>query len=554
MKTPCQRQAATGDERRTGARQPAAMDDTRAATLAQRKHQQLAGQSSQAVQLQAHAATQARPPVLQAKWGPALEKMKDPEVLQALSDLGYFPAPALWKIQVKRDDKQVFNSLDELAAALKLKKAGGEPSVLGLRPEVAASSVMDAVAERPEPQSSPALQVDSLASAMEMVSEVSHQKALEAVQSEMPPEKPMAIPERRPALHEEKKEAIEDGPREGAGKPVIVNYIWIGDAQIDAVGKFNVYAWRSLGHVVNIYNQRLDGTKPSAAGLGLEAGDANVIDLADHLKGDLDMQEEEGSLGSKMRGAHEVLTGWIGHAERQTARREKLTVEHRFNMVDMAKSYIGATQRGIVLDLKVGPSAHLEKFGESFATKFISYGRGGKSSAEVENQSMGTMQQLDHLRHIYADRFQMALADNWKMGFPKEQWIARPEERFFGTLTSIHGRAFMPTAKKGQFGPLGMNVSSAVPEGELAGNLKVSEPSSAGQGPFRVMKSAQDQTWQLSGVGSSKSATRPGEVRALAEEVVARELAGPRLKDEGMKLKADAAARAIPHDMYASGW
>lgn len=398
-----------------------------------------------------------------------------------------------------------------------------------------------------ESEDNPGDQLPSDEEVKEVVSKVceqSHQQAIEAVKSEVETKKKVTEPSIDKEVKKEQEKVEIDHPMDVGTNQLIINYVWIGDAKIDEVAKFNIFSWKALGHIVNIYVQRLDGVKATADNLGLEENDVNVIDLSNFLDKEKDLSVK-GSTKEKMGDARDILIKWIESAKETVTSKEAIKTNHRFNMVDMTKSYIGATQRGIVLDLKVGPSEHLEDYMECFRTKFISYSRGGKACAGVENQSMGTMQENDELRQIYANKFCNALKAKWELiGGSKENWTENPNENFFGTLTSIHGTAF--GTGKGMLGMKGMDVATKVPPGKEGQDLSVSEPGALGQGPFRVFKAAGDQTWEE----HTKSITRSRVVKLLAQDVVKKYLIEEKVQNIEMRKKAELAANDIPDNMY----
>ena len=152
------------------------------------------------------------------------------------------------------------------------------------------------------------------------------------------------------------------------------------------------------------------------------------------------------------------LTAWLG-AWGQTPVKEGYDLgNHRFNIVDVAKSYIGGTQCGIVLDLKVGPSLHLLKYTSVFKTKFVSYSRGLGSGntpdGMPENQCMGTMEKSGRLRGIYA-LYMEEYFEN-KEGTMLESY----DGKWFNKITQFHWRSW---AKMEKDGGLAFNVSRQPP-------------------------------------------------------------------------------------------
>jgi hypothetical protein len=206
-------------------------------------------------------------------------------------------------------------------------------------------------------------------------------------------------------------------------------------------------------------------------------------------------------------------------------------------MVDLTKSYLGGTQRGIVLDMKVGPSVHLQDYADSFNRKLISYTRGRNTAGGLpENQSMGTMQDSDELRKEYAERF------NAKV---KSLAGASPNKAWFDALTGAHGRSYEQTRKwldvatKTPSGGEADVAKRAKLEDKATSTYEVGEPGGTSWGPFRVLKAAGDQTNK----GGAKS--NPNTVPNLAEDVWSRELSGSD-GDAAFIRKAQAAMQAMP--------
>jgi Domain of unknown function (DUF4157) len=292
---------------------------------------------------------------------------------------------------------------------------------------------------------------------------------------------------------------------EVSASPLIINYVWLGNRDLGPLEKFNIYSWRALGHTVNIYTHPFAGRDVNtASNLGLDPDDANVINLREILDED-DLAEGADNPKAILKDARSLLKSWLGAIPVDG----KPSIEHIYNMVDVTKSYIGGTRRGIVLDMKVGPSEHLPKYAKSFSEKFISYSRGGKTMS-VENQSMGTMQESEELRSLYAKKFNARIETGIAELMPK------PAESWFNLITGYHQGLFIDgrTAKKT------LDVATKSPTGEALepGDYKVSEPIKLGQGPFRVFKAASEQT------NSGKVVTTPEHVRILAAEVWKKQL------------------------------
>ncbi|MDR7665829.1 DUF4157 domain-containing protein [Methanosarcina sp. Z-7115] len=293
-----------------------------------------------------------------------------------------------------------------------------------------------------------------------------------------------------------------------AASPLIINYVWLGDNKLGNLEKFNIYSWRALGHVVNIFALRFDRKTVQHEDLGVSKEDANVIDLSTQLKDDANVKDAK-SPKAILNDARTVLLKMYDTIRAVKSGEEKGDLI--YNMVDITKSYIGGTQRGIVLDMKVGPSEHLSKYAGSFTDKFISYSRGGKSAA-VENQCMGTMQETEDLRKIYAETFNENVRTNM------EGLLEKPKDKWFNTITSWHGRAFERLRKSALSA---LDVATESPEGEPLGKkqFEVAEPRDLGHGPFRVFKAAGEQTNQ-----GGKGLTIPEDIRPLADIVLEKQL------------------------------
>jgi hypothetical protein len=256
--------------------------------------------------------------------------------------------------------------------------------------------------------------------------------------------------------------------------------------------------------------------------LGLESGDATVINLTTILGEDDNAKADTpaGSFGS----ARSILKSWLSHPRSKDEDKKKV---HLYNMIDLTKSYIGGTRRGIVLDMKVGPSVHLQDYAGAFHQRMISYTRGGNTLGP-ENQSIGTMQETDELRRLYSESFNKTLTETMK---------SEPEETWFGLFTATHGRSYANTKKW-------LDTAVETPAGKLrpekGSPYSVSEPGSTpGHGPFRVFKDASDQT------NKNAAKTKPSQVKKLAKDAVGDELQ-PSGVDEGFLAKARRAMEALP--------
>jgi Domain of unknown function (DUF4157) len=287
--------------------------------------------------------------------------------------------------------------------------------------------------------------------------------------------------------------------------PLIINYVWLGNRALGPLEKFNIYSWRALGHTVNIYTHPFAGrTVNTETDLDLEPGDAKIINLREIL-GEDDEEKDITTPKAILGDTRSVLKSWL--TKIPTA--GSPTIDHIYNMVDITKSYIGGTRRGIVLDMKVGPSEHLPKYAKSFNEKFISYSRGGKTMS-VENQSMGTMQESDELRKLYATKFNARI----KMGMT--ELMSTPTGTHFNLITGYHQGLFIDPRTAGKT----LDVATKSPTGEALKpeEYSVMEPTTSGAGPFRVFKAASEQT------NSGKVATTPQHIRNMADEVLKKQL------------------------------
>ena len=311
-------------------------------------------------------------------------------------------------------------------------------------------------------------------------------------------------------------------PVSKGGRQLSINYVWLGSNPLGALEKFNIYSWRTLGHKVNIYTHPFGGgTDHTEATLGLAMGDARIISLSNILVAD-DKEVDADNPKVHLGDARSILKHWLEKIPKE----EKPSIEHIFNMVDLTKSYLGGTQRGIVLDMKVGPSIHLQDYAESFGSNLISYTRGGNTSGELpENQCIGTMQETEDLRKCYALRF------NTKVKVLAEE---SPNDPWFNQITGYHGRSYKQIKTW-------LDVATKIPSGKAAttNEFSVSEPGIPGHGPFRVFKRASDQTNKNAGK------TKPMEVKNLANDVLAKELSGCG-GDQAFFDKAQVAAKLLP--------
>lgn len=289
--------------------------------------------------------------------------------------------------------------------------------------------------------------------------------------------------------------------------PLMINYIWFGSGALGALEKFNIYCWRATGANVTVYSCKWDTSPHSAGSLGLK--DVTVVDLCAHVKADT---------SPLVPHVRELLTAWFDAAKLAppSIKDEAVGKPFIFNVGDASKGFICSTQLGIVMDLKVGPSAHLAEYLPLLTNKFVSYTRGGK--APIENQCMGTMNA--GLRDAYAGGFDAACANAAVEG-AFENYKSTPTTSHFNTITRWHQQGaikakWVDTAK---FGPNGGVPEKVKQGGQQVSKYMVREIGGNGHGPFRVFKKASDQSNNPSG-----SPTTPKDVRALADWVWANEL------------------------------
>ena len=300
---------------------------------------------------------------------------------------------------------------------------------------------------------------------------------------------------------------------------VTINHVFLGDRALSAADKFNIYSWRALGAEVNIYTHRFKkGERHTVESLGLAEGDANVIELEDTLNADWEIANDApNSPQAKLNYTRQTLQTWLNKIPDDG----KPSMDHIFNMVDMTKSYLGGSKRGLTVDLKVGPSAHLKDYLDAFDNRLVSYSRGGNTASGLpENQVIGTMAASNDLRARYAENF------NSKV---KRDGLADvdPNEKYYDKLTSYHGNSYNQSNKdanrkripaENQWIDTAEMTPENTPKGE-DGRYEVSEPSSKGHGPFRVFKHPADQSNKA---GSIK--TKPEDIHRLAQDTLENEI------------------------------
>jgi hypothetical protein len=298
--------------------------------------------------------------------------------------------------------------------------------------------------------------------------------------------------------------------------PLMINYVWFGNGTLGWMEKFNVYSWRALGHNVTIYACRWDDNAPD---VGVKEKNVTTVNLRTIL-GTLDQPgPDDQNKAAILPKTRELLKAWLAAAGGAVPEQDS-----RYNLIDVAKSYIGGTRQGIVMDLKVGPSPHISAYVDVFSTRFISYSRGapGSNTADgsPENQCMGTMQAGETLRGKYAKVFESSIAKNFEVveeaGNKTKRTGMKPQfdHKWFDTITGYHIRACT-------LGTNFLDVSRRTPTDQVIKDIKgkteqryeVEEIGGKSNGPFRVFKRADDQ----SNKGGKK--TTPEEQKDLARKV-----------------------------------
>jgi hypothetical protein len=306
------------------------------------------------------------------------------------------------------------------------------------------------------------------------------------------------------------------------GDAMRVNYVWYGDNAFGPLEKFNVYSWKALGHDVTIYAHKWDSSAHTLSSLGLAGNGIEVKNISTIIGKD-DPKDKRAVLAA----AREVLTAWIAATNGAKPPEPNKDKSHLYNMIDITKSYIGGTRKGIVLDTKVGPSPHLGAYLAVFDQKFVSYSRGRNTAGRPENQCIGTGN--DGLRTKYAAKF------DEKIRGVLESYKTQPTGAWFNALTGFHGDGFKAAAPN-------IDVAEMAPGGGDVGNqYVVTEPGGPSHGPFRVFKHKNDQS------NTGVSFTRPQDVAALMQQVYTQELSTFEGRVQDFVTKAEAAMKAHPN-------
>lgn len=311
---------------------------------------------------------------------------------------------------------------------------------------------------------------------------------------------------------------------ENGGKKLTINLVSLGDGPLGALDKFNVYSWRSLGHEVNLHTHPFTVEPHTLQSLGLEPGDVNLMQLKDTLEAD-EQVVDTANPKTKMPSTRKLLNDWLGAIPKQG----KPSKEHIFNMVDATKSYLGGTQHGLTMDMKVGPSPHLQEYSDSFSKYLVSYTRGNNSTAGPENQLIGTMQESNELRSQYGAKFDSKvkmMVDFSEGGTPNHN------EKHFDSLTRFHGMTY--TVNKNW-----IDTAEMTPARDKVGDkYPVGEIGETAHGPLRVFKHKSDQTNKA---GAIK--TKPEDVHYLSKDAL-KELRAVGADEHFLK-KADDASKAL---------
>lgn len=290
-----------------------------------------------------------------------------------------------------------------------------------------------------------------------------------------------------------------------------INFIWLGTGKLRPLDLFNVYSWRALGHNVTIYAYHFNGSHDLES-LGLIEGAATVVDLPQlieynsKLANDEDF-EDAGYLDIMKNTVKTrfVMSAWYRAAKQRT----NCTIDHIYNMADITKSYIAGTRIGIVLDLKIGPSEHVQRCEQAglFRDYFISFKRGSSTFGDLpENQCMGTMEDTDDLRGVYIKRFDAALSSlNGHI-----ERAQKHDMKQFDNLTGFHGKGWTEVRTKKK---KALDVTDKTKMSNLGfTNMDVKEiADEMSYGPFRIFKLKADQT------NTNMASTSPEEQIDLCE-------------------------------------
>ena len=208
-----------------------------------------------------------------------------------------------------------------------------------------------------------------------------------------------------------------------------INFVWIGTGKLGWLECFIIYSWKMWGCEVNLFTSYNEAGKTfNAEALGLPEGLVNVHDLPTVI-----------AEGDSMPNTRAVLKAWFAETKKRNlggligddARRT-----FTFNIVDLCKSFLAATRKGIVMDMKIGPSPHIEKYVDSdlFNSTFV----GCKRVSTIENQLMGSMSDDDTKRNTYGLAFEHYFFTG---SVTPESMKGQKTEKWFSKATTAHGQA-----------------------------------------------------------------------------------------------------------------
>lgn len=310
-----------------------------------------------------------------------------------------------------------------------------------------------------------------------------------------------------------------------------INFVWVGQKKLGWLECFMIYAWRLWGCSVNVFTHYPNSDKThDHESLGLPPHVVEVHDLPSLI--------EDGETLPKVR---EVLAAWFDTRMPAWSEGGQLLT---FNTVDLCKSFLAATQRGIVMDLKIGPSPHIKRYVDTgiFGASFI----GCKRVGTIENQLMGSMNEDDADRATYGEGFETALFAKRIVSEVK----GSPFGEWFPQATAAHNRAMgagkfsLPEGLRGSWFDIGKYGKKAhgtrlnIHDADFVGIAKEED-----FGPVRIFKREDDQTNKFGGKRTSE------EERVEARMLTIRELAD----HSGISGPIDVTADGMPpvEDMLA---
>lgn len=220
--------------------------------------------------------------------------------------------------------------------------------------------------------------------------------------------------------------------REVSGKTV--NFVWIGNNPVNALGAFNAASWLLCGWNVNVFRHvppggpqdgpTFAGGLDGQVGAAASAGNASfrTISLSEVARGDA---------RKVMPGTAEVILPWL---------EAELRGNLPYVLGDISKAFIAGTQYGVVLDTKIGPSRWVHMYPSAPFQKFICASRLG--GIEVENQCMGSF--AVESSYAYAREYDPK-PGNFLKGLDLE--AVGQAESIFGGLTRMHIGTYSTLAK-----------------------------------------------------------------------------------------------------------